>query len=51
MKTYNYFYNGSPITKKQFLEAVSENWESEVDELGEYTYGYYRATQKDKDEN
>jgi hypothetical protein len=51
MKTYNYFYDGQPITKKQFLAAVPENWESEVDELGEYSYGYYRAVQRDEDEN
>jgi hypothetical protein len=43
MKTYNYFYDGTSITKAQFLAAVPENWESEVDEYGEYSYGYYRA--------
>jgi hypothetical protein len=43
MKTYNYFYDCTSITKAQFLAAVPENWESEVDEYGEYSYGYYRA--------
>ena len=42
MKKYNYFYDGQPITKVQFLQAVPENWESEV-EYGEYSFGYYRA--------
>jgi hypothetical protein len=51
MKTYNYFYDGTAITKAQFLAAVPENWESEVDEFGEYSFGYYRAVQRDEDEN
>jgi hypothetical protein len=44
MKTYNYFYNGTPITKEQFLKVVPENWESEV-ENGEYSWGYYNAVE------
>jgi len=43
MKKYNYYYNGQPITRKDFLSVVPENWESEVID-GEYSYGYYRAT-------
>lgn len=42
MKKYNYFYNGTPITKAQFLTAVPNNWESEVVDC-EYSWGYYRA--------
>lgn len=52
MKTnrkFNYFYNGVAITKSQFLAAVPENWESEVNELGEYTYGYYRTNEIEGD--
>lgn len=45
MKKYNYFYNGQPIPKAQFLQAVPENWESEVID-GEYSWGYYRATER-----
>ena len=45
MKTYNYFYNGTPITKMQFLKAVPENWEKEVKD-GEYSYGYFRAIER-----
>ena len=43
MKNYNYFYNNVAISKSNFLKVAPENWESEVDEFGEYSYGYYRA--------
>lgn len=46
MKTYNYFYNSVAISKAQFLSNVPENWEEEV-ENGEYSYGYYRAVERD----
>ena len=42
MKKFNYFYNGLSISKANFLQAVPENWESEV-KYGEYSWGYYRA--------
>ena len=42
MEAYNFFYNGQSIPKSQFLKAVPENWESEVED-GEYSWGYYRA--------
>lgn len=44
--TYNYFYNGTPIPKSQFLAAVPEGWEKEVVD-GEYSFGYYRAIARD----
>ena len=43
--TYNFFYYGQPITKKEFLANVPENWESEVVN-GEYSYGGYRAVER-----
>jgi hypothetical protein len=46
MKTYNYFYFGNPITKAQFLTSVPEDWENEVDEFGEYSFGGYRAIER-----
>ncbi len=46
MKNYNYFHNGVAISKSNFLKVVPENWESEVDEFGEYSYGYYRAIER-----
>lgn len=46
MKTYNYFYNGVAISKAQFVSNVPENWEKEI-ENGEYSYGYYRAIERD----
>jgi len=45
MKKYNYFYNGQPISKAEFLKRVPENWETEV-VAGEYSWGYYRATER-----
>lgn len=45
--TYNYFYYESPISKKNFLSNIPEDWESEVDESGEYSYGGYRAVERD----
>jgi hypothetical protein len=50
MKNYNYFYNGQPIPKSQFLSVVPENWENEV-ENGEYSWGYYRAIEIENDDN
>lgn len=42
---YNYFYYNTPILRAQFVTNVPENWESEVDENGEYSYGGYRAVE------
>ena len=47
MKKFNYYYNGQPITKSAFLNNVPDNWENEVDEYGEYSWGYYRASEID----
>lgn len=44
---YNYFHNWQPISKEAFLKAVPANWESELDEYGEYSYGYFRAIPRD----
>lgn len=49
MKKYNYFYNGQAISRDQFLSNVPKNWENEVDEYGTYSYGYYRANERDED--
>lgn len=50
MKTYNYYYNRTPISKQQFLYIVPENWETEVDDFGHYSWGYYSAEQLDDEE-
>lgn len=42
MKKYNYFYDGTPITKLKFEYIVPLNWEREVVD-GEYSWGYYKA--------
>ena len=47
MKKYNYYYNGQPISKEQFLKSVPENWESEIDEIGHYSWGYFKAEEID----
>jgi hypothetical protein len=47
MKNYNYTHNGQPIAKLNFICNVPNNWESQVDEYGEYSYGYYKATLRD----
>jgi hypothetical protein len=47
MKKFNYFYNGQPITKSAFLNNVPDNWEDNVNEHGEYSWGYYRASEID----
>lgn len=38
-----YFYDGMAITRKQFESNVPENWLSEIDEFGQYSWGYYRV--------
>lgn len=47
MKNYNYYYNGQIISKSEFEKNVPENWKSEVDELGHYSFGYYKADERD----
>ena len=46
MKTFNYFYYNQAITKIRFTDNVPENWESEVDGYGEYSYGGYKAIER-----
>jgi hypothetical protein len=49
MKTrkFNYFYYNTPITAKQFNDAVPENWKDELNDFGCYSHGGYRATEND----
>jgi len=46
MRNFNYFYNNIPITKENFEPKVPVNWEYEI-EHGEYSWGYYRAVERD----
>lgn len=48
MRKYNYYYNGQPLSKENFLENVPENWEEDLDEYGGYSWGYYEAIQIDE---
>ena len=45
MEKYNYFYDNQPITKERFLLEAPENWKIDVDDNGEYSFGYYRAVE------
>ena len=47
-KKYIFFYYGMPITKGNFLKAVPENWEDEINEYGTYSYGGYRVVEIDE---
>jgi len=47
MRKFHFFYNGTPIQKSEFLKHVPENWEDNVNEYGEYSWGYYRASEID----
>ena len=49
-KRFNYFYNGKPIPKEKFEKSVPKNWMDELDQSGEYSYGYYRASQLNEEE-
>lgn len=50
MTKFNYFYDGTPITRQAFTSDVPENWESEVVD-GEYSWGYYRASEVEEEED
>ena len=43
----NYFYNGQAISRDQFLSGVPANWQDDLDELGNYSYGYFTAIKRD----
>ena len=43
---YNYFYDGTAITGTTFKANVPEDWKYHVFN-GEYSYGYYRAVERD----
>ena len=47
MKNYNYTHDNQPITKSIFIANVPNNWENEINEYGEYSYGYFKATLRD----
>lgn len=46
MREFIYKYFGQTISRKNFLAAVPENWENEIDDLGEYSYGGFKAIEK-----
>ena len=48
MKKYNYFYDGTPITKLKFEYIVPLDWEIKVVD-GEYSWGHYKAIEIEYD--
>lgn len=46
-KQFNYFKNGVAITKQQFESVVPENWQENLDDYGDFHYGYYSAILRD----
>jgi hypothetical protein len=48
-KKYNYFYYGRAISRVNFIKAVPENWQDKVDEYGTYSWGGYRAVERDEE--
>jgi hypothetical protein len=44
---FNYFNNGVAITKSQFESVVPSDWQNNLNEYGEYSYGYFKAISKD----
>jgi hypothetical protein len=40
---FNYFENGQSITKKQFEANVPSDWQENLNNFGEYSWGYFRA--------
>lgn len=44
--TFNYYYGSQVISKSVFEANVPENWEDEVIDF-EFSWGYYKAVQRD----
>lgn len=40
---FNFFYNGTAITKSQFEKEVGQDWQELLDENFEYAPGYYKV--------
>ena len=47
MKKFNFYYKNIPITRGQFEMNVPPNWQDKIDEYGCYSYGYYKAVERD----
>lgn len=40
---YNYYYDGRPIQRNEFVKNVPYGWENICRTNGEYSYGYFKA--------
>lgn len=45
---FNYTYNGQSISKSNFESIVPSDWQDDLDEFFNYSYGYYKATLVDE---
>ncbi len=53
MIKFNFTYDGTSITRKEFENNVPKEWMTDLNEFGNYSYGYYDATsyeEEDEDE-
>ena len=44
---FNFFHQGRAITKAQFVNNVPSDWQSNLDEYGNYSWGFYKAISRD----
>lgn len=49
--SYNFFYDGTPMSKKEFIGKFGENWKKKFvrDQWGNWSWGYYDACQQEVD--
>jgi hypothetical protein len=45
MKKFNYFHDGEAITKAHFEANVPKDWLENIDKYGEFSFGYFRASE------
>jgi len=45
--SYNFFYDGTPMSKGEFLKKFGENWKKKFvrDQWGNWSWGYFSACQ------
>jgi hypothetical protein len=43
MKRFNFFYYNTSITKSEFNKKVPKNWQDNLNEYNEYSYGGFKA--------
>lgn len=48
---YNFFYDGTPMSKKEFIGKFGENWKKKfaLDQWGIWSWGYCKACRREKE--